>query len=279
MKTPAFLLGLFVGLGLAACDVDTPAVDPGDSSLGSDRGHGKADGPLEGSCFAGDVDACGGPAPIGSCWCDDLCEAYGDCCADKHDVCGPTGPTLCLADDQCSAGQLCDHTECLSGCSGDEICPAVCFGQCVDAPVDCNLNVQQALPCGPGTQLDPSTCACTPVCDVPAGYAAVEASEILADPPSFAGQQVAVTGPAVMGLVACTKIACPDTDPCCNACFAGLQLVTADGQLELSGMGCGGNECTVADNCTVPPGTPVTAWGIVAESFGFVHLEVDGYCG
>jgi hypothetical protein len=47
-----------------------------------DRGPiGKAD--IVGTC----EDACDGPALVGNCWCDDLCEAYGDCCEDKADVC------------------------------------------------------------------------------------------------------------------------------------------------------------------------------------------------
>ena len=37
-------------------------------------------------------DACDGPALYGNCWCDDLCESYGDCCSDKEEICdGATG--------------------------------------------------------------------------------------------------------------------------------------------------------------------------------------------
>jgi hypothetical protein len=31
--------------------------------------------------------ACGGQSP-GGCWCDAACSQYGDCCADKVQVCG-----------------------------------------------------------------------------------------------------------------------------------------------------------------------------------------------
>lgn len=42
-----------------------------------------ANPPAEPSC----VDACGGPSADGSCYCDDLCVDYGDCCADHASVC------------------------------------------------------------------------------------------------------------------------------------------------------------------------------------------------
>jgi len=40
--------------------------------------------PVGDSC----VDHCGNESADGSCWCDSLCEAYGDCCADKVNACG-----------------------------------------------------------------------------------------------------------------------------------------------------------------------------------------------
>lgn len=33
-------------------------------------------------------DACGGSSVDESCWCDDYCTAWGDCCSDYQDVCG-----------------------------------------------------------------------------------------------------------------------------------------------------------------------------------------------
>lgn len=48
-------------------------------------GSGGGGGPVESptSCF----NKCGQNA--GSCWCDNSCHTYGDCCADKVDYCGP----------------------------------------------------------------------------------------------------------------------------------------------------------------------------------------------
>lgn len=38
---------------------------------------------------------------------------------------------LCLGADDCDAGYACDTSVCLSGCPEGEICPQVCYGQCV----------------------------------------------------------------------------------------------------------------------------------------------------
>ena len=76
-KTALFCMPL-----LAACD---PAdVEPlADAPEDLDRGNtGKAEAP--GSCQPAD---CGDRASIGSCWCDDQCVQYNDCCADKVAVC------------------------------------------------------------------------------------------------------------------------------------------------------------------------------------------------
>ena len=41
---------------------------------------------VAGSCS---VDACGGQSTNDLCWCDDLCDQFGDCCDDIAAVCGP----------------------------------------------------------------------------------------------------------------------------------------------------------------------------------------------
>ena len=40
---------------------------------------------LQGSC----VNICGGQVADGSCWCDDACTEYGNCCADYEEACLP----------------------------------------------------------------------------------------------------------------------------------------------------------------------------------------------
>ena len=96
-------LSVLALLGAAACSVETG--DPTESAeqQAIERGPiGKAD--LLGSCSAasqqqqqqqqaqsGAGDHCGGQS-TGNCWCDSECEDFGDCCADKVDVCGADCP-------------------------------------------------------------------------------------------------------------------------------------------------------------------------------------------
>jgi hypothetical protein len=90
---------------------------------------GKADN--IGSC---DVDACGGPAATGTCWCDDQCEAFGDCCTDKADVCDAEPPTnVCggFAGFVCGDGEYC-HYE-----LGDTCGFADATGECRTTPDVC----------------------------------------------------------------------------------------------------------------------------------------------
>lgn len=83
---------------------------------GSPEGGDVERGPLGKADRAGQCmpDDCGGPVGYGSCWCDEMCHKYGDCCDNKADVCGaPTcepqecGPKplfLELCDDGSTAG-------------------------------------------------------------------------------------------------------------------------------------------------------------------------------
>lgn len=43
-------------------------------------------------------------------------------------------PQLCFGDDECGAGERCNHDECHSGCPAGEVCPAVCYGICEPEP-------------------------------------------------------------------------------------------------------------------------------------------------
>ncbi len=119
-------------LPLVACDT-APVGGNEDSAAEPERGPlGKAD--AIGSCGDSESgDFCGGPSGEGNCWCDELCESYGDCCSDKASVCDgePEPIDFCLQDDECDSG-YCDHAECLSNCPEGMFCPAVCWGQCGD---------------------------------------------------------------------------------------------------------------------------------------------------
>lgn len=65
---------------------------------------------VTGSCTDNGVLYCGGKSKNGSCWCDDACVGYGDCCSDVAAVCklggGNCDPTLvCLQVITCVDGQ------------------------------------------------------------------------------------------------------------------------------------------------------------------------------
>lgn len=307
----------------AACSVETTGREGAGEA--PERGLGKADG-VFGSCGTDDANSCGGQASEGNCWCDELCVDFGDCCSDKADVCGGDGnvdptPKLCLGDDACGAGEVCDHSECLSGCPDGGICPAVCFGQCVpgdDEPAchtldekqcgeadGCEWNTVDGFPgpisfcedveecdidpkavfCSDGTFFNVEACACLPLdddaadCEPDDSYVAVTGAELAADPQAFVGTRIWLTGEANLGFPICTQLACFPENPCCNSCGAGISMDLDDVDIEMSGIGCGGNECTVMSNCDYGSGESFTAWGTLEESFGTLHLQIDGHCG
>lgn len=90
MRRTILALAWATPLFFAACDDSSgptlPSDDPVDEVV--ERGNvGKAEAP--GSCQPAD---CGDRASIGSCWCDDLCSQYGDCCANKVATCDEPDP-------------------------------------------------------------------------------------------------------------------------------------------------------------------------------------------
>lgn len=91
LSTLVFLLPL-----ISACPDPTTGVEIGDDQTA--RGPiGKAE--RGGSCADGEHNFCGEQSDDG-CYCDAECEGYGDCCADKVEVCEPTPDACCsLADD------------------------------------------------------------------------------------------------------------------------------------------------------------------------------------
>ncbi len=141
---------------------------------------------------------CGGPA-AGGCWCDDLCETYGDCCSDKQEVCDSPAPcyvtgcnnevcadsvfnTDCTWKDEyvCYQGATCERqpdgscgwtptpelTQCLASCQPPPPPPP---GECWD-DTDCGPGAHcegaVACPCGVQCFAPPQTGTC--IADEPA---------------------------------------------------------------------------------------------------------------
>lgn len=101
MALKARFLAFFLPSLLAGCAIEG-SEDPERGTL--------RDGELSGSCQAPDGDYCGGQSGSGSCYCDDLCEQYGDCCSDYTPVCeaelcgGRAFPPL-----TCDDGEFCSY--------------------------------------------------------------------------------------------------------------------------------------------------------------------------
>lgn len=124
----------------AACD------SASDGELPAERGAlGKAD--LVGSCYEAGQSRCGGPSS-GTCWCDDLCTTYGDCCDDYQAVCKPT---WCggFANLSCPDGLECvdyPYDTCDPAAGG-----ADCIGHCVE-PTQPTCGGFANLPCPDGLE-------------------------------------------------------------------------------------------------------------------------------
>jgi hypothetical protein len=136
MKTRALMFFALFTLTLGACDADEASTREGVAAADEGRGGlGKADH-VEGSCAPDeDGDVCGGPAPVGNCWCDEACVRWGDCCDDAWNVCGVGEPPAPEPEVDCDDGSslhpLCDIKP---PCDDGQVAAVInsCF-QCVDA--------------------------------------------------------------------------------------------------------------------------------------------------
>lgn len=114
---------LFAVFATSACtQMAEDEIDPNRGPLG------KADS--FGSCQATD---CDGQSPDGNCWCDEACAEFGDCCADKTEVCDAPvsqecGGFLGLA---CGEGEYCHYDEDLMCGAADHL------GTCKPLPEAC----------------------------------------------------------------------------------------------------------------------------------------------
>jgi hypothetical protein len=137
MQRTRFLVAVAALWAVAGC-TDPAADDTGRGSLG------KAD--LFGSCANVDgTDSCGSIS-YGSCFCDDLCEDFDDCCADKAAVCD-------VAFDPCldrACGAACKVCP-----PGDPNCFETTVEKFCDGDGQCKPGVPECLLDDPGVCPDP----------------------------------------------------------------------------------------------------------------------------
>lgn len=196
----------------------------------------------------------------------------------------------CESDDQCPSSMSCEHNGvfCITSpcdvsysvcvpreeCASDEDCNSGWCAFTEDGSRACKDYVKEGESCG-GFRMahfvdncEPELICASPydiVADVPGvcAMAEVSVSELRANPEFYNGRVVVVRGALKTGYGFCTKMACPDTNPCCNSCGSELLLVDQSADSPDSGigfhengqaLGCSGNECNFMDNCDVDPG-------------------------
>jgi hypothetical protein len=110
---------------LAGCAVELDVTSDGEILRGP---LGKAD--VIGTCG----ETCEGPSPLGNCWCDADCLAYGDCCEDQLMFCPAPAEQACGGpqDLQCGAGEYCHFDAAADACG-----PVGQLGTCVPMPEAC----------------------------------------------------------------------------------------------------------------------------------------------
>ncbi len=93
---------------------------------------------------------------------------------------------------------------------------------------------------------------CFNVCaPIQGGPQQVTLQDLERNPQSYDGQQIRVVAEPTTTPALCTRRACSEANPCCNACGAsfrvGQDIVLEDGTGDA--YGCNGNECTWQSNC------------------------------
>ncbi len=189
----------------------------------------------------------------------------------------PVVASQCQTNDDCGADAWCRRTD---------------WG--ADAPMECVPFVGEGESCS-GFAPPQFVNSCSPdlqcvfrpfIADAPGTCRHnLTVADLEADPAKWDGVRVNVDGYINTQAPICTQMACGPSNPCCNRCGAGQVL--SDNQqrfgqglsLEQNGetFGCGGNECTVTENCTVDQGGKYRVIGVFRQGqFGHT-IEVEEY--
>lgn len=86
------------------------------------------------------VGACGGPSAKGSCWCDDQCVEYNDCCRDYQKLCTAAKECTRYDDSACAVGEYCKFDLAAE-------CGLVGKGRCEPLPQSCEFGGESVCGC------------------------------------------------------------------------------------------------------------------------------------
>lgn len=153
---------LVMGMALAVASCTGGDVDDGPARTAN------AAEAVPGSCS---LDDCGAQSPDG-CWCDELCESYGDCCADVADVCAGDGCAPVLCEIYCPFGNAVDDQGCeLCACKPSWDCAGFWPQPCPEEMVCVDVAGDDCDPAAGGADC-PGTCvpADDPECPSPEAY-------------------------------------------------------------------------------------------------------------
>jgi len=105
----------------------------------------------------------------------------------------------------------------------------------------------------------------------------ISLSELVGNVENYQHQLVRVTDTVSVGIPFCTKMMCPESNPCCNSCNSSLQFTHEDQAVRLEGLSCGGNECTYEANCPYAANALVSVVGFVrANTFeDITNIRID----
>lgn len=193
------------------------------------------------------------------------------------------GGSACTRDGECQAGLACRGGACVAELCGETSECDNGFCGCGDGSCTtsiCKDFAKEGESCG-GFRMAHLVRHCSPdfacvapydiIADIPGHCGEMTTvAEVLTDPQGFDGRFIAVKGVLDANAPYCTKLACSPANPCCNNCGADIRLYDDASQFGTEGiytseegthLGCGGNECTWADNCAVEPGNHwVAGW-------------------
>lgn len=199
-------------------------------------------------------------------------------CDANFDICKPREleGAYCANDRGCADGLSCQANTCAvaqNECSDATDCSDQFCGWDADTNRVCKDYAFEGDRCGGFVRpqdyqiCEPSFGCLAPdfIADIP-GWCGTEVTvaDLMNDSATYDERFVGLKGYIGLGLAACTRMACPADDACCNRC-SGAQLLYDDAVDNNSGSGirlfengenfsCSGDECNITETCTTDEG-------------------------